>query len=480
MNTKMYVGGQLVDGQGSEFKVMNPADGSVLATMRGASAAQAEEALIAARTAFKAWSRTSVDERIEWMRKLQEEMYKDIELLAELNSWESGKPYADAKDDVETAAALLPYYGDEARRMFGTAIPDKAAADHGVYHIITHRPRGVVVGHLAWNYPLENLGLKLGPAMASGCTVVLKPSSQTCLASLHIGEIARRIGLPDGVVNIVTGKSCEVGKALNESTIPSMITMIGSSESGLQVMREGATSIKNYSLDLGGNAPAIIMGDCSDDLETIAMNIVATKASNAGQDCIGYNRIFVHESLYERFLELVERYMDRVKPGSWKDEGDIVMGPMINRGARDRILSLIEDAKAKGASLVKGGEIPAGKEAGNFVTLALLRDVDDTMLCSKEEIFGPIISVRPYSDFDRVLEQAVDTDMGLASYIWGHDSRALQKAFEAFESGDVFINGASRNTYIPHTGIKQSGLGCDQSKWSLESYYVFKSVCMKP
>lgn len=479
MNTKMYIGGQLVDGQGLEIEVQNPADGTVITVMKGASAAQAEEALTAAQKAFRTWSRTSVDERIEWMKRFQEEIYKDIDLLAELNSKESGKPYADAKDDVETAAALLTYYGDEARRMFGTAIPDKAAADHGVYHIVTHRPRGVVAAHLAWNYPLENLGLKLAPAMASGCTIVLKPSSQTCLASLHFGEIAKRIGLPEGVVNIVTGRSQEVGKALNESTIPSMITMIGSSKSGLQVMREGATSIKNYSLELGGNAPAIIMGDCGDELEDIAMNIVATKASNAGQDCIGYNRIFVHESLYERFLALAASYMDRVTPGSWKDEGDIIMGPMISRKARDRMLSLIEDAKAKGAALVKGGEIPAGKEAGNFVTLALLRDVDDTMRCSQEEIFGPIISVRPYSDFDRALEQAVDTDMGLASYIWGHDSRALQKAFETFESGDVFINGACRNTYIPHAGIKQSGLGCDQSKWSLESYYVFKSVCMK-
>ena len=480
MNTKMFIGGKLVEGEGAPIRVDNPADGSEIATLKGASAAQAVEALEAAREAFKTWSRTSVDERIDWMMKFQAEMYKDRDFLIKMDSDETGKPYKNAVGDFEAGARLLTFYGDEARRVFGTAIPDKSAPDHGVYHVVTHRPRGVVVGHLAWNYPLANMGLKMGPALASGCTIVLKPSSQTCLASLHYGEIAQRIGLPAGVLNIVTGKASEVGYALNSSKIPSMITLIGSSETGVQVMHEGSTSIKNYSLELGGNAPVIIMGDCGDELEKIALNIVATKVSNSGQDCTDYNRIYVHESLYKRFCELVAEKMDLVTVGRWKDEGQIVMGPMINRGARDRILDLIKDAQEKGATLVKGGEIPAGMEAGNFVTPALLVDCNDSMRCAKEEIFGPLIAVQPYSDFDRVLEQAVDTDMGLASYIWGHDARALAKAFEAFQSGDVFFNGASGNAFTPHVGIKQSGLGCDQSKWSLAEYYVIKRVSMKP
>lgn len=480
MNTKLYIGGQLVEGEGSVLDVENPADGTIIQSFRGASAAQAEEALKAAKLAFSTWSRTSVDERIAWMQKFQAELYKDQDLLVELDSMESGKPYKSAVGDFMAGAGLLTFYGDEARRVFGTSIPDKGARDHGVYHVVEHRPRGVVVGHLAWNYPLANMGLKMGPALASGCTIVLKPSSQTCLASLHYGEIAKRIGLPDGVLNIVVGKASEVGRALNQSKIPSMITLIGSSDTGVQVMKEGSTSIKNYSLELGGNAPVIIMHDCADELDAIAQNVVATKVSNSGQDCTDYNRIYVHESLYERFCKLVEEKMDCVTVGKWKDEGDIVMGPMINRQARNRILALIQEAVSGGAKLVKGGKIPAGMEKGHFVTPALLIDVKDSMRVCKEEIFGPIIAVQPYSDFDRVLQQAIDTDMGLASYLWGHDARAIAKAFETFESGDVFINGASGNVYTPHVGIKQSGLGCDQSKWSLSEYYTLKRISIKP
>ena len=477
---KLYIGGQLVEGQGAPVSVENPADGTVIDSFAGASAVQAEAALQVAQKAFVSWSRTSVEERIGWMMKFQAELYKDRDMLIELDSLESGKPYKNAVGDFEASARLLTFYADEARRTFGTSISDKDSPNHGVYHVVEHRPRGVVVAHLAWNYPLANMGLKIGPALAAGCTIVLKPSSQTPLASLHYGEIAKRIGMPNGVLNIVAGKASEVGAALNRSKIPSMITLIGSSDTGVQVMQEGSTSIKSYSLELGGNAPVIIMEDCADELESIATKTVAIKVSNSGQDCTDFNRIYVHESLYDRYCQLVAQKMDAVVVGRWKDEGEIVMGPMINRGARDRILELIQDAVKHGARLVKGGEIPAGMEAGHFVSPALLVDVKDDMRVCREEIFGPIISVQPYHDFDEVLKQAVDTDMGLASYLFGHDARAIAKAFETFESGDVFINGASGNSYTPHVGIKQSGLGCDQSRWSLQEYYHLKRISMKP
>lgn len=478
--SKMYIGGQLVEGQGSIVHVENPATGEIIESFAGASAEQAEQALEAARKAFKTWSRTSVEERVAWIKKFQDELMKDMDLLVELDSKESGKPYKNAVGDFYSSYGVLGFYGEEAKRVFGTSIPDKGAADHSTYHVVEKRPRGVVVGHLAWNYPLANMGLKMGPALASGCTIVLKPSSQTPLASLHYGEIAKRIGLPDGVVNIVAGKSSEVGAALNKSKIPAMITLIGSSETGVQVMQEGSTSIKSYSLELGGNAPVIIMEDCGPELEEIAAGTVAKKVSNSGQDCTDYNRIYVHESLYERYLELVAEKMDAVVVGQWKDEGEIVMGPMINKGSQQRMLDLIDEAVSKGATLVKGGGIPEGKEKGNFVNPALLRDVTDDMRVCKEEIFGPIIAVQPYSDFDTVLQQAINTDMGLSSYLFGHDARAIAKAFETFESGDVFFNGASGNIQTPHVGIKQSGLGCDQSHWSLDEYYHLKRVSLKP
>jgi len=478
--SKLYIGGQLVEGQGSLVRVENPATGEIIESFPGASAAQAEEALLAAQKAFQTWSRTSVEERVAWVKKFQDELMKDMDMLVELDSKESGKPYQNALNDFYSSYGVIGFYAEEAKRVFGTSIPDKGAADHAIYHVVEKRPRGVVVGHLAWNYPLANMGLKMGPALASGCTIVLKPSSQTPLASLHYGEIAKRIGMPDGVINIVAGKASEVGAALNRSKIPAMITLIGSSDTGVQVMQEGSTSIKSYSLELGGNAPVIIMEDCGPELEEIAAGTVAKKVSNSGQDCTDYNRIYVHESLYERFLQLVAEKMDDVVVGQWKDEGKIVMGPMINRDARDRMLALIDEAVAHGASVVKGGGIPEGKEAGHFVNPTLLRDVTDDMRVCKEEIFGPIIAVQPYRDYDAVLQQAIRTDMGLASYLFGHDARAITKAFETFESGDVFFNGASGNIQTPHVGIKQSGLGCDQSHWALDEYYHLKRVSLKP
>ena len=480
MNTKMYIGGRMVEGDGQPIDVINPTDGSVIATVNGASAAQAEEALQAAKAAFPWWSSRSVEERISWMQKIQAEMVKDQALLAEIDAMETGKPYKNAIGDTMAGYGVMNFYGEEAKRVFGTSISDKGTADHGMYHVVERRPRGVVVAHLAWNYPLANFGMKLAPAMASGCPVILKPSSQTCLASMHLGEICERIGLPAGVVNIVVGKSEVVGKTLNQSKIPSMITLIGSSATGVQVMQEGSTSIKNYSLELGGNAPAIINRDCGDELEAIARNIVATKCSNSGQDCTDYNRIYVHESLYDRFIELVAERMDHVTVGPWKTEGEIVMGSMINFEARDRMIRLCEEAVAEGATLVKGGGIPAGLEAGAFFTPALLINVKESMRVCREEIFGPIIAVQSFSDLDTVLKQAVDTDLGLASYYWGHDARDIAKVFETFESGDVFINGASGNIFTPHVGIKQSGLGCDQSQWSLDEYYVLKRISMRP
>ena len=474
---KQYINGKMVDGKGKPMDVTNPADGSVVGTVGAATGAQAVEALEAAQTAFATWSKTTMNERVEWLLKFRDAVLAEKEYIVDLLSAESGKPYLTACDDFDWMMRSCQFYAEEVRRVYGTSMNEFSVPYGGTYHVIEKRPLGVVVGHLAWNYPIGNAGLKICPTIVSGCCCVLKPSSQTPLATLYLGEIAARIGLPAGVINIISGPAAELGTALNSSKIPKMITLIGSSDTGRQVQLEGSSSIKRYSLELGGNAPVIVMPDC--DIEEAAAATVRMKTSNTGQMCTDYNRIYVHESIYEKFTQLVLEGVKKVPIGSMRDEGR-VMGPMINRGARDRMFELIDDAKAKGAKLLYGGEIPKGLEAGNFITPTLLVDCNDDMLVAAEEIFGPIIALQPYTDFEAALKAAINTEYGLTSYLWGHDARAIYRAFEVFESGEILINGARGGSHLPHVGIKQSGVGCDSSLWSLDEYYDLKRLSMIP
>lgn len=478
-NFKQYINGQLVDGAGASKDVLNPADDSVAGSYLLATADQATEALEAAQKAFKTWSKTPLNERIDWLNKFREAIIAEKEYIIDLLSAESGKPYTTAMGDFMWSMGSLQFYAEEVRRVNGTTFADERSSNGGVYHVVEHRPIGVVVGHLAWNYPLGNAGLKLGPSIASGCCCILKPSSDTPLATLYLGEIAHKIGLPAGVVNIISGPSGEVAKTLNESKIPRMLTLIGSSETGRQVMKEGSTSIKTYSLELGGCAPVIIMPDA--DIELAASNTVGMKTSNTGQMCTDYNRIFVHEDIYDEYVSLVKEKIAHVKLGAMRDStSEFRMGPMITRAARDRALGLVKDAVQKGAKLLYGGNIPAGREAGNWIEPTMLVDVTEDMIVYQEEIFAPIISIIKFNDLDKALEMAVDTPFGLTSYLYTHDSRVIAKCFEAFESGEVSVNGAGGGSFMPHAGIKESGIGCDSSKWSLMEYYNFKRLDMKP
>ncbi len=474
---QQYINGKLVDGAGKTAEVYDPSTGEIIDTVGCADAAQAEEALRAAAEAFKTWSKTSVNERYDWLMKFKAACTAERDKLVDLVSFESGRPYPAACGDVDWLLTSLSYYAEEAKRMDGEVLPTQYVGGKENYHIVTRRPIGVTVGHIAWNYPLGNASIKLAPAVASGCTCIIKPSSETPLATLYLGVIAERIGFPAGVINIISGPSGEVAKTLNESDIPRMITLIGSYETGLSVMKQGATSVKKYSLELGGNAPVIVMPDA--DLNETAANIVAKKVGFAGQTCVNYNRIYVHESVYRELCEKVAEELKKVKLGRYKDEG-YVMGPVINKAARDRMLALIDDAVKCGAKLVMGGEVPAEFSRGSYITPALLVDVTDDMRVSTEEIFGPIIPMQPFSDFDDVLKRANNTIFGLSAYFFGHDAREIAKAFETLEAGEIFINGGIGSEFTPHPGLKQSGIGCDKSKWSMEEYYDFKLISLVP
>jgi succinate-semialdehyde dehydrogenase/glutarate-semialdehyde dehydrogenase len=393
MSAKLYINGKCVEGKGKPIDVINPATGKVIGSFKAASVEQAEEALQAAKSAFKVWSFSSINERIAWMKKLRDAISAEKESLIDLMLQEGGKNIAEAESDFNLPLTYLDFFAEEAKRVYDVGVTDYN--DHRKHrHTIIRRPLGVVVGHLAWNMPVTELGQKMYPAMASGCTCVLKPSTATPLASLKIGEICEKIGLPAGVVNILTGPADEIGGYLTSSTIPAMITVVGSSNVGIRTMRDGATGIKHYSMELGGNAPAIILPDC--DLDRVATWVARRKVTNAGQGCANVNRIFVHESLHDEFMNKLLAEVKQITVGWGKDMPD-AMGALIDIKTRDRMLAMVQESVAAGAKLVYGGVIPDNLpdelKGGAFMIPAVLDGVTDAMPIAKQEIFGPIYTV---------------------------------------------------------------------------------------
>lgn len=474
---KQYINGKLVDGLGKKLNVYNPANDEIVGTVGCATAEQTKEALISAREAFKTWSITPVNERSAWLYKLKEACMAERDHLIDLVSFESGRPYAAACGDVDWLLTSLSYYAEEAKRIDGSVMPALNVGGERNYQVITKQPVGVTVGYLAWNYPLGNASIKLAPAIAAGCTCIVKPSLETPLATLYLGVIAEKIGFPAGVLNIVAGPSSEVAKTLNESDIPRLISLIGSYETGLKLLEQSTTSLKKYSLELGGNAPVVVMPDA--DLDAVAANIVAKKVGFAGQTCVNYNRIYIHESIYKEMCEKVRDELSKVKLGKYKDEG-YIMGPVINNEAKERLISLIDDAVNSGAKLVMGGDTPEGFETGSYIAPALLIDVNDTMRVSNEEIFGPIIPLQPFSTLEEAIERSNNTIFGLSAYFFGHNSKEISAYFEGVRAGEIFVNGGIGSEFSPHAGAKQSGIGCDKSKHSLEEYYDIKFLSMIP
>lgn len=477
---QLFMGGQYVDGKGKQIDVINPADSTVAGTFCSATKEQAEEALEIAQKAFKTWGKTPVMERCRLLSKFVDlvEEYKDE--ISQLNSQETGKPYGEAYGDTGFCLNVLRFHAEEAKRVYGTTLNDYNSERGSVYHMVEKRPVGVVVGHLAWNYPMYNAALKIGPVIGSGCTAVLKPSSQTPLATLLLGKLIKEAGIPDGVINILAGSSSELGHTLNSSTIPRLIGLIGSTDTALQVMKDSATSVKRFSFELGGNAPTIVSE--STDLSAAADTISSMKMGNSGQMCVDHNRIYIHKSVYDKFCDLMFDRLKEYKVGQGADDG-LVIGPMINQSAQKTMVSLVEDAVEKGARLVLGGKIPDGKpEGSSFFEPTLLLDCDRSMKVYQQEIFGPIAALSKYSDYDEILSEAADTDGGLSSYLFSHDTKEIAKAVETFNSGEVLINvdGIGDVEFLPHCGIGNSGLGCDNSLWSLEEYFDLKRVKIVP
>jgi succinate-semialdehyde dehydrogenase/glutarate-semialdehyde dehydrogenase len=471
---KLYIGGELVEAtKGASREVICPGTGKAVATIAWAGKEDAEKALRAAKEGFKKWSQMSLTTRKMWMDKLVVAVKDKEQLIRESVMYEMGKTYNQAFEDYETVVKALEWYPQEMLHRRDEIIPDP---DNTHVHRIISQPAGVAVGYLAWNFPLLNLGFKLGPALAAGCSLILKPSANAPLSAYVIGEIMASINFPKGVVNILAGSNEELALTLSSSKIPRVITMIGSSASGRKAMQQASTSIKHFSMELGGNAPAIVFPDAN--LSQAVSDLSALKFGNCGQICVSPNRIFVHQAVYDEFVARFVEKAKKINVGFGRD-GQPDMGPMVDDRSRERIIALVEKTVAEGAKMECGGKIPEDKPQGFFYEPTVFSGVTQEMTIFREEIFGPLASIISFETEDEVLAMANSSDVGLSSYLYTNDVNRIHKFSTELEVGEVHVNGFKYAIYLPHGGVKESGIGHDCSHFALDDYLEKKRITIR-
>jgi succinate-semialdehyde dehydrogenase/glutarate-semialdehyde dehydrogenase len=471
---KLYINGELLDAENGQIQdVICPATGDSIAQIAKAGKADAEKALNAARKGFQYWSKLTLQQKTEWMSKLRTAVLEKEHELRTAMVHEMGKNYAGAYEDIEALINALEWYPNAMKNLREEQIPDY---ENTHTHKMISKPAGVAVAYLAWNFPLLNVGFKLGPALAAGCSLIIKPSTLSPLSTYMLGEILHDIDFPAGVVNILAGPSREVATTLTTSKIPSVLTMIGSTETGKKVIAESTTSIKKLGMELGGNAPFIIFEDA--DFDKALELAVILSFWNSGQICVAANRIMVHKNIYDKFLKAFIKRTSELKLGfGTKENPEVFMGPMVSKTDRDRMFDIVKDAVHKGAILEYGGKIPEGfPEKGNWIEPTVISGITPEMILFRKETFGPVAGIMSFDTDDEVLELANDTEYGLASYIFTNDHQRIERFTNDLEFGEIQINGVKYAIYLPHGGIKNSGIGHDCSHLALDDYLVKKRI----
>ncbi len=467
-----YINGQWRDANSGEtIDVNNPADGSLIATVPRMGAGETREALEAAETAQVTWRRMLAKERAVILRRWFDLMMENQEDLAVLMTLEQGKPLAESRGEIGYSASFLEWFADEARRISGETIPQHQV-DKRI--VVIKQPVGVCVAITPWNFPSAMITRKVGPALAAGCAVVVKPATQTPLSAFALCELAERAGVPPGVLSVITGASGAIGTEMTSNPIVRHLSFTGSTEVGRLLMRQCSDSIIKVALELGGNAPFIVFDDA--DVDAAVEGAIISKYRNAGQTCVCSNRIYVQDGIYDEFAEKLAGAVSKMKVGAGTEDG-VVQGPLIDMNAVEKVEEHIRDAVGKGASIVVGG----GRHelGGTFFQPTLLTNVTSNMVVVREETFGPLAPLLRFKEEKEVIEMANDTEFGLASYFYSQDLSRVWRVSEELEYGMVGINTGLISTEVaPFGGIKQSGLGREGSTHGIEEYLEMKYLCM--
>src|SRR6184192_2545797 len=465
-----YVDGGWIESSAHGIDVDNPATGEVIGTVPRLGRAETRQAIDAAARAFPAWRRKTGKERAQVMRRWFDLMMANQEDLARLMTTEQGKPLTESRGEVAYAASFLEWFGEEAKRIYGDTIPQHQADKRLV---VVKEPIGVVACITPWNFPLAMITRKAGPAIAAGCTVVLKPASQTPFSALALAELAERAGLPKGVLNIITGSATELGAELTSNPIVRKLSFTGSTEVGKILMAQCAGTVKKLSLELGGNAPFIVFDDA--DLDAAVEGAIASKYRNTGQTCVCTNRLLVQDSVYDVFASKLAVAVKALKPAPGLEAG-ATQGPLIDDAAVQKVESHIRDAQSKGAKVLVGGHRHA--LGGRFFEPTVLTDVTPQMALAREETFGPVAPLFRFKTEAEAIALANDTEFGLAAYFYGRDIARVWRVAEALEYGIVGINTGIISTEVaPFGGVKESGLGREGSKYGIDEYVEIKYVC---
>ncbi|CAE6788055.1 Glutarate-semialdehyde dehydrogenase [Paraburkholderia domus] len=470
LRTGHYIAGEWYE-SASTYPVLNPATGEVIAQVAKGGAAETTQAIAAAERALPAWRRLTAKERGARVKRWGELMLENRDALAELLTLEQGKPLAEARGEVGYAASFFEWFAEEAKRSYGDVIP---SPNPNAKIIVTREPVGVVAAITPWNFPLAMITRKAGPALAAGCTMVLKPSEETPLSAFALAVLAEQAGIPPGVFNIVSGDAVAIGGALTGSDVVRKLSFTGSTRVGKLLAKQSADTLKKLSLELGGNAPFIVFDDA--DLDAAVQGAMASKFRNTGQTCVCVNRFYVQDGIYDAFTSALTQAVRKMRVGNAL-QGEVEQGPLINQAALRKVEAHVADALQKGAKVLTGAKPHA--LGGTFYEPTVLANASNSMLIAEEETFGPVAACFRFKSEDEAIAAANDTPFGLSAYFYTRDLARAWRVAEALESGMVGINEGILSTEVaPFGGVKQSGLGREGSKYGLDEYTELKYMMM--
>tara|TARA_B100001540_G_scaffold315737_1_gene343736 strand:+ start:1137 stop:2588 length:1452 start_codon:yes stop_codon:yes gene_type:complete len=467
---KCFVGGKWIESiSNNRIEVDNPANKEIIGYVPECSTEETKLAINKANKAFPSWKARTAKERSIILKKWARLIEENVDDLAKIMTIEQGKPLAEARGEILMGVSYIDFYAEEGKRVYGDIIQDPLP-DRRI--LIIKQPVGVVGAITPWNFPSTMITRKCAPGLAVGCTVVIKPASQTPFSALALGVLAKDAGFPDGVINIITGSAKDIGKELTENPKVKKISFTGSTEVGKILLKQSASTVKKVSMELGGHAPFIVFDDAN--IDEAVKGALQSKFRNSGQTCICANRIFVHEKIYDEFLKKFTNEVTKIKVGNGLNEG-VVSGPLIDISSLNKVIDHVNDAVSNGAKIAVGGEIHS--LGGNFFQPTVLSNVNTKAKITYEETFGPVAPLYKFSSDEEVIKLANDTPYGLASYFYSRDIGRIWRVAEALEYGQVGVNtGLTTKAEIPFGGVKESGLGREGSKYGLDDYLEIKYI----